>query len=89
MVETIKVTEVTHSVAKSIRIDDIPDETYEALRVQAEAEGMTVSDYLRRQLRLITRPTVAEVVERALRRPREGGPSNDDILDAIHESRGQ
>ncbi|MEV0621554.1 hypothetical protein AB0I81_50060 [Nonomuraea sp. NPDC050404] len=79
---------MTQSVAKSIRIDDIPNETYEAIRLQAEAEGLTVSDYLRRQLRLITRPTAADVVERALRRPRENGPSNDDILAAIHESRG-
>ncbi|MFC4010389.1 hypothetical protein ACFOY2_24400 [Nonomuraea purpurea] len=76
-------------MAKTIRIDDVPDETYEALRVQAEIEGLTVSDYLRRQLRLITRPTTTEVVERALRRPREGGPTNDDILAAIREGRGQ
>ena len=76
-------------MAKSIRIDDVPDETYEALSLQAEAEGLTVSGYLRRQLRLITRPTVADVVGRALRRPRDNGPTNDDILEAIHESRGE
>lgn len=80
--------EVTQSVAKTIRIDDVPDETYEALRIQAEAEGLTVADYLRRQLRLITRPTTAEVIERALRRSRENGPTNDDILTAIHQGRG-
>ncbi|WP_346113655.1 hypothetical protein [Nonomuraea maheshkhaliensis] len=76
-------------MAKTIRVDDVPDETYEALRVQAEAEVLSVSDYLRRRLRLITRPTVAGVVDRALQRPRENGPTNDDILAAIHESRGE
>ncbi|MEU8361623.1 hypothetical protein AB0C27_36960 [Nonomuraea sp. NPDC048882] len=39
--------------------------------------------------RPVARPTVAEVVDRALRRPRENGPTNDDILSAIHESRGE
>ncbi|WP_188193978.1 hypothetical protein [Nonomuraea sp. SYSU D8015] len=53
------------------------------------AEGLTISDYLRRQLRLFTRPTAAEVVERALRRPRDGGPTNEDIVQAIHDSRGE
>ncbi|MFI7453351.1 hypothetical protein ACIBQX_38090 [Nonomuraea sp. NPDC049714] len=75
-------------MTKSIRIDDIPDDTYEALLAQAEVEGLTVSDYLRRQLRLITRPTVAEVIARALSRPRDHGPTNQDVLEAIWESRG-
>lgn len=74
-------------MAKSIQIRDVPDEDYEVLRRRAAESGLTVPEYLRREVeRLAARPTIGEWLERTRRRG--GEPSRVETLGALDELRG-
>ena len=48
-----------------IQIRHVPDELHRKLKARAAMEGMSLSDYLRREVELIAeRPTVSEIKER-------------------------
>lgn len=50
---------------KHIQIREVPDETHRALKARAAAEGMSMSDYLKRLIeRDLKRPSWDEMVER-------------------------
>jgi antitoxin FitA len=75
-------------MAKTLQIRDVPDDVHATARARAAASGMSVSEYLLRQItELMRRPTQAEVFARAARHAREDGPTVDDILTAIEEGR--
>lgn len=74
------------AVPKAIQIRDVPDDVHAAVRARAAAAGMSLSEYLRDELlRLVARPTVAEVIARA--QARHGGASREEIVRAIREAR--
>jgi plasmid stability protein len=51
---------------KTIQVRNVRDDTHAVLRVRAAASGMSLQEYLAKELDdLAARPTVAEVVERA------------------------
>jgi antitoxin FitA len=63
-------------MAKMIQLRHVPDELHRKLKARAAMEGLSLSDYLLREVRAIAdRPTVAELQARILRRapvkPRE------------------
>ena len=63
-------------MAKMIQLRHVPDELHRKLKARAAMEGLSLSDYLLREVRGIAdRPTVAELQARILRRapvrPRE------------------
>lgn len=63
-------------MAKMIQLRHVPDELHRKLKARAAMEGLSLSDYLLREVRVIAdRPTVAELQARILRRapvkPRE------------------
>ena len=74
-------------MAKTVQIRDIPDETYQRLRLQAAEAGLSVPEYLKRTAeRVAQRPTVNEWVERTRKR---GGPVRaSDSVAALDELRG-
>lgn len=73
-------------MAKAIQIRDVPDDVHAAVRARAAAAGMSMSEYLRDELlRLVARPTVAEVIARA--QARHGGASREAIVRVIREAR--
>lgn len=75
------------AMPKAVQIRDVPDETVSVLRSRAAAAGMSMSEYLRSELiAMTTRPTVAEVLERAARR--HGGVPTELIVETIREMRG-
>lgn len=50
---------------KHIQIREVPDETHRALKARAAAEGMSMSDYLKRLIeRELKRPDWAAMAER-------------------------
>ena len=52
-------------MSKMIQIRHVPDELHRKLKARAAMEGMSLSDYLRREVELIAeRPTVSEIKER-------------------------
>lgn len=70
-----------------LQVRDVPDEVLAKLRERAEAQGVSLSAYVRDMLANDARqPTMAEVVARiATREPVE--VTDDEILAAIHEGR--
>jgi plasmid stability protein len=63
-------------MAKMIQLRHVPDDLHRKLKARAATEGLSLSDYLLREVRAIAeRPTVAELQARLLRRapikPRE------------------
>ena len=57
-----------------IQIRNVPDDVHRTLKARAATRGMTLSEYLRREVvDLASRPTVAELSERIRKRPRVRG----------------
>ncbi len=75
-------------MSKMIQIRNVPDEMHRALKTSAAAEGMSLSDYIKRELSGVTdRSRLDEIDERI----RARGPSNvkrSTILRILRESRG-
>lgn len=71
---------------KTVQIRDIDDEVYDALARRAAEVGLSVPEFLRREIeRIAARPSMADWVART-RRP--GGPRPVDALTALDELRG-
>jgi antitoxin FitA len=57
-------------MSKMIQIRHVPDEVHRALKIRAAKEGMSLSDFLRREVTKVAhRPSLAEVIERIRQRP--------------------
>lgn len=78
-------------MSKMIQIRNVPDDLHRQLKIRAAAAGMSMSDYIKRELDLRTRKsTIRELGER--RRARSGGKKSSlttqEIVDIIREGRG-
>lgn len=75
-------------MSKMIQVRNVPDEMHRALKISAAAEGMSLSDYIKRELGGVTaKASFDEIVERA----RARGPSKvkrESIIRILRESRG-
>ena len=74
-------------MSKMIQIRNVPDNVHKALKMRATNEGMSLSDFLRREVtRVAGTLTVEEVLERARRR----GPVelDEDPAETIRKLRG-
>jgi plasmid stability protein len=75
-------------MSKMIQVRNVPDEMHQTLKLRAVTEGMSLSDYIKRELGAIAeRPSIEEIDARI----RARGPSNlrtQTILDILRESRG-
>ena len=75
-------------MSKMIQIRNVPDEVHQALKIRAAKEGMSLSDFLRREVtRVADRPSLDEVIERIRRRGPIGEPF--DAAAAVRELRGR
>lgn len=79
-------------MSKMIQIRNVPDELHLALKARALGEGMSLSDFLKRELEGVAtkRMTLEEIDARIAARRRPGSPriSTQDTIDAIREVRG-
>ena len=75
-------------MSKTIQIRDVDDDVYRELLRRAAEEGMSVPEFLRREIRrLANRPSMKEWLERT----RQQAPSDitpDEIIEALDEMRG-
>ena len=56
-------------MSKMIQIRHVPDDVHKALKIRATKEGMSLSDFLRREVtRVAEQPTLEEMIERIRRR---------------------
>jgi plasmid stability protein len=73
-------------MSKMIQIRDVPDSVHRALRMRAADAGLSLSEYLRRELeRLSKERSVAEVLDDW--KARRADIATGDIVDAIHDGR--
>lgn len=77
------------SMSKMIQIRDVPEELHGTLKARAAQEGMSLSDYLKRELqRTVARPTMREWLERASRlKPVAASKSSAQMIREVRESR--
>lgn len=75
-------------MAGLLQIRNVPDDTRRALKARAAERGESLNEYL---LRLViddaSRPTVAEVLQRAAARSEKSSVSSVDIIRAERDSR--
>jgi plasmid stability protein len=76
-------------MSKTLQIRDVPEDVHATIRSRAALAGQSISEYLLAQVTGLARhPTQAEVAERIRTMARQSpGPSDDDILAALHEGR--
>jgi plasmid stability protein len=75
-------------MSKMIQIRNVPDEVHRKLKMRAAEEGVTLSDLLAREAKLLAeRPTLAHMRARLLRRERVSLPTS--AADMIREARGE
>lgn len=80
-------------MSKMIQIRNVPDEMHRALKVMAAQEGMSLSDYIKRELGFVAgKSTIEEIAER--RRARRGGRKRSRLttemtVQLIREGRGE
>lgn len=75
-------------MSKMIQVRNVPDEMHRALKVRAAAEGMSLSDYIKKEL---SRATQRSQIEESFERAEARGPSGLTtkwVVDTIRESRG-
>jgi antitoxin FitA len=76
-------------MSKMIQIRNVPDDLHRQLKIRAAAAGMTMSDYIKRELDLRTRKsTIAEIIARREARGRKSTATTQQIVDIIREARG-
>jgi plasmid stability protein len=74
-------------MAKTIQVRDVPDDVHEVLRVRAARAGLSLSQYLRREVSLLARrPTLDEFLARVSSRT-DVPVSAEEIVAAIHTER--
>jgi antitoxin FitA len=80
-------TNVLH-MPKMIQVRNVPDDVHRALKSAALAEGMSLSDYIKRELATVAGQASFEEIDARIR---ARGPSNlrrETILSALREARG-
>jgi plasmid stability protein len=56
-------------MSKMIQVRDVPDQVHGTLKARAAREGMSLSDFIKRELQLVAeRPTMQEWLERTRQR---------------------
>ncbi len=77
-------------MSKMIQVRNVPDEVHSELKGRALAEGMSLSDFCKRELEMVTtKMSKAQMAERfAQRRGRSSGIRTADTVALIREMRG-
>jgi len=76
-------------MSKMIQIRNVPDDLHRELKMRAAAAGMSLSDYIKRELdRKSRKSTIKEIRERSRGRSAGSTLTTQKIVDIIRESRG-
>lgn len=76
-------------MSKMIQIRNVPDDLHRELKMRAAAAGMSMSDYIKRELSRRSRKlTIKEIGARSHGRRKESSLTTKDIVDIIRETRG-
>jgi plasmid stability protein len=76
-------------MSKMIQIRNVPDDLHRELKMRAAAAGMSMSDYIKRELsRRSRKSTIKEIGARSQGRSAGSTLTTQDIVDTIREMRG-
>lgn len=79
---------VSH-MSKMIQVRNVPDDVHRTLKVRAAEEGISLSDYIKRDLEELAKQlTIGEIFARAQARGRSG-ITTEEIVAGIRASRGE
>lgn len=71
---------------KVIQVRNVPDATHRELRLRAAGAGLSLSDFVLRELeRLTAQPPLADVLSRA--QSRAGAVAREDVVEAVRAGR--
>ena len=74
-------------MSRTIQVRDVPDDVHEVLRVRAARAGLSLSEYLRREVSGLARqPTAEEFLARVTARE-EVAVDSEQIVAAVHAER--
>ncbi|HEX6782454.1 MAG TPA: hypothetical protein VF125_10555 [Solirubrobacterales bacterium] len=77
-------------MSKMIQIRNVPDDLHRELKIRSAAAGMSMSDYIKRELDLRTRKsTIREITARRDARGRKSTGTIQQTVDIIREARGE
>lgn len=74
-------------MSKMIQIRNVPDELHRSLKMRAAAAGMSLSDYIKKELGAVTQKSQ---IEESFERARARGPlglSTEEVVELIREGR--
>jgi hypothetical protein len=75
-------------MSKMIQVRNVPDEMHRALKMSAAAEGMSLSDYIKRELGGVTAKASFDEIDARVRARGPSGVKRETILKILRESRG-
>jgi antitoxin FitA len=76
-------------MSKMIQIRNVPDDLHRELKVRAAVAGMSMSDYIKRELsRRGRKSTIKEIYARSQGRSAGSTLTTQDVVDTIREMRG-
>jgi len=76
-------------MSKMIQIRDVPDEVHRTLKSRAVLAGMSLSDYLKRDLVETASRATLEEIDARVRARGPSGVKTSTILEALREARGE
>jgi plasmid stability protein len=76
-------------MSKMIQVRDVPDEVHRTLKLRAAAEGISLSDYIKRDLEELARQATIEDVFASARARESSGITAEEIVADIRASRGE
>ncbi|HEU4392949.1 MAG TPA: hypothetical protein VFR04_04845 [Solirubrobacterales bacterium] len=75
-------------MSKMIQVRNVPDDVHRALKATAMAEGMSLSDYIKRELATIATQRSFEEIDARIKARGPSSLSRETILSALREARG-
>jgi plasmid stability protein len=76
------------NMSKMIQIRNVPDEMHRALKIRAAAEGMSLSDYIKKELSWANEKDSWEEINARVKARGPLGLSTQEVVDLIREGRG-
>jgi plasmid stability protein len=76
-------------MSKMIQIRDVPEEVHRTLKVRAAAEGLSLSDYIKRDLEDLAKQATLEEVFTQARARGDSGLTTEEIVAVQREHRGE
>jgi antitoxin FitA len=76
-------------MSKMIQIRNVPDDVHRTLKLRAAVEGLSLSDYIKRDLEELARQATLEEVFASARARGESGITAEEIVSDLRQARGE